>query len=251
VHAARLPIAVGISLYSSCEGEAVVELNGSTSYSGSDVVNVLLDANSRTYAVRCIGGASKPPTKGRVRVLEDAGTRKLPPKPPTSNVDADGRSYTIYYQNQPPDIRIHWPNSPQVMGYQLDVDGEIRKLNSPEYTFPSGSLRDGQHQVTFAALSRRSRTTTLDIHFDNTATTASLNSPRDRGYTAGETVAIEGVVLPGWRVSLDGGTLEHVGRSTRFHGRIVTSKTKPDFAVRLSHPRLGTHYYLRRAAEAP
>jgi hypothetical protein len=28
---------------------------------------------------------------------------------------------------------------------------------------------------------------------------------------------------------------------------VVTSQEHPDIAVRLVHPRLGTHYYLRRA----
>ncbi|HTU59987.1 MAG TPA: hypothetical protein VMF89_16155, partial [Polyangiales bacterium] len=88
-----------------------------------------------------------------------------------------------------------------------------------------------------------------EVRFDNTAATASLNAPQDRGFNAGSEVEIEGVLLPAWKVSVDGGTIERVGES-RFQGRITTSPSAPDFAVRLSHRKLGTHYYVRRAAES-
>jgi hypothetical protein len=164
-------------------------------------------------------------------------------------VEADGRGYTIYYQNQPPDIHVRWPSAPDTTAYQLEVDGNVLKLTAAEHTFSSGALGDGQHRLTFSALARRSRTTAVEVRFDNTAATASLNSPPDRGFSAGSDVEIEGVLLPAWKVSVDGGTIERVGES-RFHGRIATSPSSPDFAVRLSHRKLGTHYYVRRAAES-
>ena len=250
VHAPELPVALGITAPSKCQGEAVVELSSGEKYRGSGVVNVWLEASTRSYSARC---AEKPPrtaVRAQVRVLEDAGTRKLPPRPPTSNVEADGRGYTIHYQNQPPDIYVRWPNAPDTTGYQLDVDGKALKLKAPEHTFTSGTLADGQHRLTFSALARRSRTTAVEVRFDNTAATASLNSPQDRGFSAGSEVEIAGVLLPAWKVSVDGGTIERVGDS-RFQGRIVTSPSAPDFAVRLSHRKLGTHYYVRRATESP
>ena len=250
VHAPELPVALGITAPSSCTGEAVVELNNGGKFRGSGVIKVWLDAATRSYSTRCADKPARSALRAQVRVLEDAGTRKLPARPPTSNVEADGRGYTIYYQNQPPDIHVRWPSAPDTTAYQLDVDGNVLKLTAAEHTFASGALADGQHRLTFSALSRRSRTTAVEVRFDNTAATASLNAPADRGFSAGSEVEIEGVLLPAWKVSVDGGTIERVGES-RFHGRIVTSPSAPDFAVRLSHRKLGTHYYVRRAADSP
>jgi len=149
-----------------------------------------------------------------------------------------------------PDILVRWPDAPQTTAYQLDVDSKPMSLPAAEHEFASGSLRDGAHKLTFSAAGRRTRTTNLEIRFDNTATTASLTAPTNRGFSPGATVEIEGVALPAWKVSVDGGTIEKIGED-RFHGQVVTSETNPDVAVRLAHPRLGTHYYVRRAAGSP
>jgi ferric-dicitrate binding protein FerR (iron transport regulator) len=248
VHSPALPVALGITAPASCQGEALVELSNGARYRGTGVVKVWLDAATRGFGIRCADKPAKSAVRSQVRVLEDAGTRKLPPRAPTSEVEADGRGYTIYYQNQPPDIHVRWPSAPDTTAYQLDVDGTVMKLAASEHTFTSGALADGQHQLTFSALSRRSRTTAVEVRFDNTAATASLNAPRDRGFSVGSEVEVEGVLLPAWKVSMDGGTIEKVGDS-RFQGRITTTPNAPDFAVRLSHRKLGTHYYVRRAAE--
>ena len=250
----ELPVALELKADAGCNGTLIVELNGGARFRGTDTsVKLWLDDKARTYSLRCQtpeGKLSKPSARGNVRVLHDAGTRDLPPRAPTSLVDADGRGYTIYYQNQLPDVRVRWPSAPEGSSYQLDLDGKVLALKAPEHTFDSGGLKDGVHRLTFSAKERRSRTTTVEVRFDNTATTASLSAPKDRGFAAGAEVEIEGVLLPAWKVSLDGGMIEKVGED-RFHGRIVTTQQNPDFAVRLSHPRLGTHYYLRRAAGAP
>ena len=254
LHAPELPVALELKSESGCTGSLVAELNGGAHYRGTSTsVKLWLDDKSRSYSLRCQtpeGKLSKPSARANVRALHDAGTRDLPPRAPTSLVDADGRGYTIYYQNQLPDVRIRWPSPPEASGYQLDVDGKALALKAPEHTFNSGGLRDGVHRLTFSAKERRSRTTTVEVRFDNTATTASLSAPRDRSFSPGADVEIEGVLLPAWKVSLDGGMIEKVGED-RFHGRIVTTQQNPDFAVRLFHPRLGTHYYLRRATGAP
>ena len=58
------------------------------------------------------GRPSKVVARGTVRVERDAGTSQLPARAPTSLVDADGRGYTVYYQNQLPEVRVRWPNAP-------------------------------------------------------------------------------------------------------------------------------------------
>jgi len=186
-----------------------------------------------------------------VQVMVDAGTRKLPPRAPTSYVEADGRTYQIYYQNQLPEVVARWPSPPAETSYLLELDGAvIEELKTPEHKFRSGTLRDGTHVLIFKAKGRRSRTTTVDVRFDNAAPKASLSVPRDRGFKTGDLVPIEGVALPTWKVSVEGGTVA-MSAGDRFTGEVQTSKEHPDVAVRLSHPRLGTHYYLRRAAESP
>jgi hypothetical protein len=119
-------------------------------------------------------------------------------------------------------------------------------VSSPEHVFGSGELRDGVHEVSFRAGTRGSRTTYIDVRFDNNAPTASVESPPNRGFVAGQPVQVAGVSLPAWKVSVEGGTVERESDG-RFKGSIVPGAEHPDVVVRLSHPRLGIHYYLRRA----
>jgi len=256
VHAPEVPVSVAFDVSHKCKGNVVVDLGGTRGAKnkqrgqGIGRANLLFPAGRRGYTARCIDakGASGPiVARGFVQVLQDAGTRRLPPRAPTSEVETDGRTYSIYYQNQLPDIRVRWPNAPDSKKYVLDIDGKEQSLTKPEHVLRSGTLRDGVHQIAFAAGDRRSRTTRVEVRFDNTAPTASLSAPNDRAFSVGESVMIEGVVLPTWKVSVDGGTITMEGEE-RFVGQVATSAAKPDVAVRLTHPRLGTHSYLRRAA---
>jgi ferric-dicitrate binding protein FerR (iron transport regulator) len=254
LHAPELPVAVAFEFGSKCPEQGEVELVGKRQRSrGKGSANLLLAAGTRSYAVRCVSAGGTPGrvvARGTLHVLLDAGTRKLPPVPPASAVEADGRTYTVYYPNQLPDISIRWPNAPQEQSYVLEVDGKPQDVPAPEYVFKSGSLRDGTHQVSFRASSRRSRTTTIEVRFDNNAPTASLIQPADRSFSAGSEVKVEGVSLQAWKVSLEGGTISKESDG-RFTGLITPTAGRPDIAVRLSHPRLGIHYYLRRATSSP
>ncbi|MET0339481.1 MAG: hypothetical protein ABW252_00685 [Polyangiales bacterium] len=251
VHAPEAPVAIGFDI-GKCPGEGVLELMGARQQArGTGSANLLFSPGIRGYTLRCIGprGPGNIVARGSVHVLVDPGTRKLPPRAPTSQVDADGRSYTIYYQNQLPEVAVRWPNAPVQKEYKLDLDGTPVSLTAPEHLFTSGSLRDGTHTLSFQAQGRRSRTTTVIVRFDNAAPKASLGSPPNRAFQAGDLVTVEGVALPGWRVSVQGGTVQS-GAADRFSGQVQTSEEQRDIAVRLSHPRLGTHYYLRRATDS-
>jgi hypothetical protein len=253
VHAPEVPVAIAIDFRHKCSGEGVVELtNGKQRGRGTGRANLLVQAGSRGYAVRCLdgksgkGAAGRIVARGSVTVMRDAGTSKLPPSAPMSQVEADGRSYTIYYQNQLPDISVRWPNAPKAERYRLEIDAKTIEIGKPEHIVKSGGLRDGTHTLTFVAGDRKSRPATVEINFDNAAPKASLLAPADRSFAAGSTVNIEGVALRGWKVELDGGMFS-TDASDRFSGQVATSVERPDIAVRLSHPRLGTHYYVRRA----
>jgi hypothetical protein len=252
LHAPELPVSAAFDLGTRCPGEAEIEVGGQRTR-GSARINVLLSARSRSYNVRCVndkGVAGRAVTRGTLRVLLDAGTRKLPPTPPSSQADADGRTYTVYYSNQPPAVRIRWPNAPSAANYTLIVDGREQSLTQAEHVFDSGDLRDGVHQVSFRAGTRGSRTTFIDVRFDNNAPTASVEAPDDRSFASGQPVPVTGVSLPAWKVSVPGGSVER-NASGRFTGSIVPNAEHPDVVVRLSHPRLGVHYYLRRAGSSP
>lgn len=252
VHSPSAPVAIGFDFAGKCEDGQLDVVNGRQSQRGHGNANLLFPVGTRAYTLRCASGGTlgKVVGRGTVQVLVDAGTRRLPARAPTSTIEADGRTYSIYYQNQQPDIIARWPNAPAQKRYKLELDGKTIDLSQPEHLFKSGTLSDGSHALMFAAEGRRSRTTTVEVRFDNVAPKASLSTPNDRGFTAGESVTVEGVALPTWKVALEGGTIEMSG-GDRFSGRVQSSSEHPDIAVRLSHPRLGTHYYLRRASGSP
>jgi hypothetical protein len=254
LHAPELPVSAALDVGTRCPGEAEIELVGAGQKTrGSARIKVLLSARTRAYNVRCVsdkGTAGRVVAKGTLRVLLDAGTRKLPPTPPSSLADADGRTYTVYYSNQAPAVRLRWPNAPSSASYTLIVDGREQAVAQPEHVFGSGDLRDGVHQVAFRAGTRGSRTTFIDVRFDNNAPTASVEAPANRGFASGQPVQVAGVSLPAWKVSLEGGSVERDANG-RFAGSIVPNAEHPDVVVRLSHPHLGVHYYLRRAGSSP
>lgn len=253
LHSPEVPVAIAFDARAKCNGEAQLELGKRLRTRGRDALSLRLPAGRHNYALRCLqknGKAGRIVARGSVRIVKDAGTRKLPPVPPTSYVEADGRTYSIYYPNQLPEVSVRWPHAPEAAGYQLEIDGRARTVAAPEVVLKSGELRDGTHQLTFRGDGWRSRTTTVHIRFDNTAPTASLAEPNDQTFSVGDEVHVEGVALEGWDVSIDGGAVSQRADG-RFSGTIVPSAERPDIAVRLSHPRLGIHYYLRRAAAFP
>lgn len=248
VHASELPVALAFDVSAKCPGEAELELSGKRQrLKGRGRIALLLTAGTRSYQVRCLAKSpARTVAHGTLRVLKDPGTRTLPPRAPTSFVEADGRAYTVYYPNQLPDIMVRWPNPPTESSYQLEIDGKLETVPGPEHLLKSGALGDGIHLISFRGTARRSRTTTVEIRFDNNAPTASLSEPAERGFQVGDAVKVEGVALEGWKVSLEGGTITRQSDG-RFSGTIAPTAERPDIAVRLSHPRLGVHYYLRRA----
>jgi hypothetical protein len=254
VHAPSAPVAVAINFAGKCPAEGLVEqIGGRQASRGKGSANLAFGPGVRGYSVRCLNGAGTPGrivARGTVQVMVDPGTRKLPPKAPSSTVEADGRTYTIYYQNQLPEVLVRWPNPPRVASYTLEVGDEKIALTAPEHLFRSGKLRDGVHKLAFFAEGRRSRTTTVEVRFDNAAPKASLSAPEEGSFAPGDLVTVEGVALPTWKVTLEGGTIAMLP-GEKFTGQVQTSQEHPDVSVRLSHPRLGTHYYLRRASRSP
>lgn len=218
-----------------CEG-AAVELGGRGGLTHR------LSRGRHSYTIRC--GADRRGT-GRVRVLGDSGRAHLPRAPPASVVDADGRSYTVLYQNQLPVITVRWRDAPPGGPYRLSFAGRRADEVGPQprFAFASGDLTDGAHRFTVEGAGRRSPATTLIIRFDNAAATASVEEPANESFAAGERVRVRGVALPGWSVAVGGAPIS-LDAGNRFTHE-TTAPSSP-LVIRLSHPRHGVHYYLRR-----
>ncbi len=90
----------------------------------------------------------------------------------------------------------------------------------------------------------------ITISFDNAAPTAVVKTPRDRSFAPGQTVAVSGIALPGWRVSALGEPLK-LDDHNRFSGEIRPGADAAAIAVRFEHGERGVHYYLRRAQRSP
>lgn len=249
------PSALGIEIGERCPAGAELRI-GKQRLRGEKQINVSVPAGGHRYELTCTG-AARVVARGRVRVIRNPGTRRLPTTPPTSRLDADGRRYTVMYQSLRPRVVVRWPNAPAATGYTLMVrapDGALDKLESkkPEVTLEPGKLADGAYAVFFAARDaggKRSKETTIDVRFDNAAPMASLQEPPPRGFAAGQSVSVAGVSVPGSTVSVAGQNLA-IDDQGRFQGQVALAPEQRALAIRFQHPQHGVRYYLRRAAGA-
>lgn len=216
----------------------------------------VMGPGTHRYAVVC-GSPGRPVAQGNIQVLRDPGTSELPRLPPATQVDTDGRRYTILYQNHLPEVRVTWPDAPSAERYELQLTGErlAKKLPTPRpaYVFKPAMLPEGTFALVFAVAGEgaaRSAETALTIRFDNAAPTAVVRAPRDRRFKAGQPVEVEGIALPGWQVSSRGEPLA-LDPQHRFSGTVTLGPPWRAIAIRFEHRERGVHYYLRRPAGRP
>ncbi len=243
VHDPEPPTKIAFNLSAVCKGPG--ELRSGKKKTQADKRAALsFDRGEHAYEIRCLDAPERVAASGTVRVLQDSGTTKLPTFTPQANVATDGRRYTVMYQQKLPQVTVTWPSAPSASSYTLTIGGRTIATSAPSYTFASGSLRAGTHQLTFSAASdppRKSRTTTVAVTYDSQAPAARVSLP-DRGFAEGENVTVAGQALPGWTVSVDGKELE-VDSQRRFSADSAAKGTLP---IAFSHPTHGMHYYLRR-----
>jgi hypothetical protein len=241
-----------------CSGLAVLEFDrGSGRFDalrarGTGEIRARVAAGNYRYRVRCArsGRLENPPVSaGRLVVARDAATRPLPSKPVSITADADGRRYTVSYQNRLPVITLRWPEPPATRAYTLRVTPERGAAfsvaaKSPSVTLAAGRLSEGLHRFQFEGGGRRSEQGLLRVAFDYKARTAYLTSPIEGQAPQGERARFAGGTLLGSVVAVHGAamTLDSQGR---FATDVAVPRGSRGLAVRVAHPSTGIHYYVR------
>lgn len=256
IHDPAPPTFVRLDLAPLCgAGEAAVELRrgrGVLRHRGAGSVVATLARGSFSYRATCAGGAA---AEGTVRVVRDAGRRRVAVRAPDNEVEADGRRYQLLYQNRAPNITFTWPGAPDADAFVLVVEREgaqpaTYKAKQARRRLRSGALREGTYQWWFevaGAGAVRSQVTTLVIDFDNAAPAAELREPAQGDPWRGDTVRVKGVAIEGATVSV-GATPIELDRHFRFDQPVPRPDDGEALAVRIAHPERGVHYYVRRRA---
>jgi hypothetical protein len=207
------------------------------------------------YRVSCAGGpAGTAATQaGQLSVLPDAATRPLPLAPVTITADADGRRYSVSYQNRLPTVTLRWPYAPRADTYRLFVQPAAAErfevdARQASVTLPPGRLGEGLHRFWFETPAhKRSETGVLQVSFDYTARTAYLTSPRDGDALQGGRSRFTGGTLLGSTVHVQGAPLK-LDAHGRFAAAVEIAAAVDGAAVRVAHPSTGIHYYVRHLA---
>jgi hypothetical protein len=258
VHSPRGVAAVRIRFDGACGGDALVDVGAGratrTMFVGGAVsaVVVPLGVGTYRYRVRCVdaGVAGEAKQTGTIQILRDGGAAPLPRSAPHDFIDADGRKYSVLYQNVLPQITVRWPHPPdQPCSLHLERGaGKVEIVRAPSGTaaLPAGALEEGAYRLWFEADAdgaTRSPDTTLKIAFDNAAPAAEVLQPVD-GQVATDTVHVAGVALEGASVSVNGVALP-MDPEFRFRGDVPAPAGDRSIAIRIAHPLRGVHYYLR------
>jgi hypothetical protein len=260
IHDPAPPSAVRLSFTHLCSGRAQVELRRGrkrTNVQGEGSVVVALAAGVHQVQVKCVGAPApggKGRAEGRLKVVRDAGRRKVTARAPRNTVDADGRSYRLLYQNRKPEITFVWPGAPAASGYSLaleDGQGHVRRFRASgdqaQVTVGSGQLAEGSFRFWFTGEGGKERSpqTRLGLAFDNAAPAAALEEPSSPAAWRGSDVLVSGTATEGSTVSIGGVELP-VDADFRFSGRVAVPAGGRAVAVRIAQRDHGVHYYVRR-----
>lgn len=232
-----------------CPGHGTIELGRRGRVEGPGSAVVRLRAGKLAYRLRCAGDK-----KARAAVLtlkRDSGNVPLPKRESANTLEADGRRYTVLYQTRPPALILTWPHAPAAaQELELHLEGasgdRITRPSTARQVLPSGALAEGRYTWWYTTGDGKSSPKTgLQLRFDNTAPTAQFF--RTSAAATPGTIAIDGVTVPGSKVSSDGRPLS-VDEHGRFRGALAPRDGDDAVAVRVESSPTGVHYYIRRAA---
>jgi hypothetical protein len=248
IHDVHAPTAVGVKLDATC-ATGGVEIARDRSFKrviarsvARDLTsNVMLAAGTYAYRVSCEGG---PTTIGTIRILSDSGRAPLPKAAPHTQVEADGREYTILYQNLLPELTLSWRNARSAASYTFVVKpkvGEPKRFPSttPKVGLRAGELGEGSYKFWVETPAGKSEEARIVIEFDNAASSASLESVDVKDGEA----HVRGVVIDGSTVSSGGVTIP-LDRHLRFETVVAPRVGDTGLAIRIAHPKAGVHYYV-------
>ena len=257
IHDPHPPSAVRIRFPSACPRGGIVEVarrlgglaRAPSVVSGVGSAIVALPSGRSFYRVRCIAGgvlAGAAAAQGSVRILRDAGKRRLPRKIPHNTVDADGRAYRLVYQNLLPHVTFRWRTELHAGAYRLVLageDGSRRAIATagPVHTLSSGELAEGRYRFWFEDGTARSEVSTLAIEFSNASPRAYIEDL----VPSGASLRLSGATLNGWRVFV-GDAAVALDRQSRFSVEVPRPSDGEGVAVKLVSPGGEIHYYLRR-----
>jgi hypothetical protein len=256
LHVVKAPVNVRINFKDQCE-RAIVEVARGNNFNratqrraGKGSAIVVLPSGSHRYRVRCYVGDTLSPkaaATGRISVKRDSGSRPLPRGAPKNTIDADGRRYTVLFQNRLPAIAVQWRKAPKAANYQLKIvsnRGKPKEVSGPkaERDFKPGTFTEGEYEYWFTANGKESKHSKLKISFDNAAATGYLSAPRPNEKLNGSETKVSGAAVLGWTVSVGGKDLT-LDKQYRFDE--VVQLAPDGLAVRFSHPKYGVHYYVR------
>ena len=251
------PTVVGFRIGESCTDEVELVVDKRATVRGSDPIVAELPVGSHSYTVRCAGAPKNARLHGNVRVVRGDGARPLPKSAPRNTVELDGHKYRLMYQSLRPTITVAWVSPPTANQYVLTIESPNHRVanfpsDAPTYVLSSGELSDGTHVLFMTANDThktRTKSTTVNISFDNAAPATSIDLPRPQGFAASEPIEIRGVAIEGSRVWANGEALE-LSRDYRFSHTLAPQPDLHTLAIRIQHPQHGVRYYLRRVLSA-
>jgi hypothetical protein len=184
-----------------------------------------------------------------LHVIRDAATMELPKSANRVDVEADGRRYTVKYQNVIPVVSMHWSDADPRGDYTLVLKRGGReqtyRSEKPRRDLPGVELMEGNYDFWFTSASgQKSNVGGLKIEFDNTARALSLSEPVDGATIEGNDVVVSGVALLRTQVTANGIPLA-LDPKGRFRAQVALNAER-SVLVRAIHPSAGVHYYLRR-----
>ncbi|HLL23072.1 MAG TPA: hypothetical protein VK427_13120, partial [Kofleriaceae bacterium] len=255
IHDPHPPTAVQFVFGNKCAAGGIVEMDRDTRYktakvsAGKESANLALTPGRWAYRLRCATGAGEgnAVASGRIAVVRDYGRRALPKIPPINSIDADGRTWRISYQSQIPNLQVTAKAPGSTFRLHLTTEGKQQTFPSkkPTVTVPGSQLEEGTYTYWFEVDgTKQAKTSTLIFNFDQTAPQVYIELPNDRQPWSSE-IAVKGAVLPGWTAAIDGVTIP-IDSARRFIAKVAPPAGNA-LAIKLAHPQLGVHYYLRRA----
>jgi hypothetical protein len=252
LHAASLPVTFRV-LSPPCNAEKNerpnAELDGKagTAEAGGDgLLFAIARPGAHRMNLRCDRRLVRQTT---LRVLRDAATMELPRSANRVDVEADGRRYTVRYQNVIPVVSMRWSEADPGGDYTLVLKRggreQVYRSNQPARDLPGVELMEGNYDFWFTSASgQKSNVGGLRIEFDNTARALSLSEPLEGASVEGNEVTVSGVALLRTQVTANGTPLQ-LDAKGRFRAQVALNAEK-SVLVRAIHPSAGVHYYLRR-----